>query len=363
MKKLNIHPKRRMNDSCEIIIGDDFLKKLIIDLKTNNWGKKYAIITDSNVKKLYGERLQKELSKVNIRTSLISFQHGEKNKNLDTVEKIFDQLFKENFHRDDAIIALGGGVPGDVAGFIASVYMRGIPYVQIPTTFLAMIDSSIGGKTGIDTEWGKNLMGTFYQPKKIYINPKFLETLPKKQLRNGLAEAIKYGVIADKSVLKILANNKDKIFKLDGKILSKIILKCVKIKSYFVNTDEKEDDIRKLLNYGHTIGHAIEKLSKFSVQHGEAISIGMSMINTIAVSKRIMHKKDSDFVKNLLKLYGLPTKLPRTINSVKLIKALKVDKKTVNNKTNFIIATKLGKAKISTLITNSDITKACKKHA
>lgn len=352
-----------MNESYDVVIGDTFMKRLIVDLKSNKWGNKYAIITDSKVKKLYGEKLQSVLKKAGIESIIISFPRGEKNKNFYTVEKILDQLFKEEFHRDDAIIALGGGVPGDIAGFVASIYMRGIPYIQIPTTLLSMVDSSVGGKTGIDSEWGKNLIGTFYQPKKVYINPKFLETLPRKQLRNGLAEVIKYGVIASPSLLKILNKNKDKIFAFDQKVLSKLITSCIRIKSNLVIADEKEESVRKFLNYGHTIGHAIEKLSKFSIQHGESVSIGMSIINTVSVSKKWMKKKDSGFIKSLLKLYGLPTRLSQAINNVKLVNALKLDKKVSNGEKQFIVATKLGKVRISTLITNRDIIKACKKHA
>lgn len=363
MKKLNIPLKRKPSESYDIVIGNAFMKRLIVDLKTNKWGNKYAIITDSKVKKLYGEKLQKELQKAGIETVLISFPHGEKNKNFYTVEKILDQLFKAQFYRDDAIIALGGGVPGDISGFIASIYMRGIPYIQIPTTLLAMVDSSVGGKTGIDSEWGKNLIGTFHQPKKIYINTKYLETLSKKQMQNGLAEIIKYGVIAKPSILKVLEKEKYKILSFDLKILTKIIASCIKIKSQLVSSDEKENGVRKLLNYGHTIGHAVEKLSKYSIQHGEGIAIGMSIMNTIAVSKKWMTKKDSNYIKNLLKLYKLPTKFSQSSNIVKLISALKLDKKISNGKQQFIVATKLGKVKISTSITNRDITKACKKHA
>ena len=226
-----------------------------------------------------------------------------------------------------------------------------------------MVDSSVGGKTGVDSEWGKNLIGTFYQPKKVYINPRFLKTLPKKQMRNGLAEVIKYGVIANPSILKILERKKDAIFACDQKVLSKIISSCIKIKSNLVVADEKENGVRKYLNYGHTIGHAIEKLSKFSIQHGEGIAIGMSIINTISVSKKWMSKKDAQTIKNLLKLYRLPTKLARAINNVKLINTLKMDKKINNGKRQFIVATKLGRVRISELITNRDITQACKKHA
>ena len=363
MKRTIITVKRKEAKSYNVFIGDDCLKKMIVDIKTNKWANRYAIITDSKVKKLYGEKLQKILEKVGVQTILISFTHGERHKNFETVQTILETLFKEGFHRDDGVIALGGGVVGDIAGFVASLYMRGMPYIQIPTTLLAMVDSSVGGKTGVDTKWGKNLIGSFYNPKAVYIKPSYLQTLPKKQLRNGFAEIIKYGVIARPSLLTFLQKNKEKLFAAQTKAMIKLIAPCIRIKRTMVQFDERENGLRKLLNYGHTIGHAIEKQSRYKVQHGQAIAIGMSIINTIAVAKKWMSKKNAETIKKLLKTYGLPTKLPASFSSVALVNSIKMDKKIKHNKKIFIVATKLGKARLSTSITNQDITKACRKHA
>jgi 3-dehydroquinate synthase len=241
--------------------------------------------------------------------------------------------------------------------------MRGIPYIQIPTTLLSMVDSSVGGKTGVDTKWGKNLIGTFKQPKSVYIDLTFLKTLPKKQIKNGIAEIIKYGVIENTSILKILNKNYKKIINLDNEIIKKLIIKCIKIKTSYVETDEKESGLRKTLNYGHTFGHAIEKTSNFKIQHGEAVSIGISMINTIAKDKKILNEKDHDFIKNIIKLYKLPKKIPKNLNSNKIIDAIKFDKKNVKNKIMFIIPKKIGKVALTDKITKRDILKACKKHS
>lgn len=362
MKRTIIPVKCKRTQSYDIVIGDDCLKKMIIDIKTKKWANRYAIITDSKVKKLYGEKVQKILNKADIETVLISFTQGEKHKNFKTVKTILDSLFKEKFHRDDGIIALGGGVVGDIAGFVASLYMRGIPYIQMPTTLLAMVDSSVGGKTGVDTKWGKNLIGSFFNPKAVYIKTSYLQTLPKKQLRNGFAEIIKYGVIARPSILTFLQKNKESLFAVQTKSINKLIAQCVRIKRTMIEIDEHENGMRKLLNYGHTIGHAIEKQSHYLVQHGQAIAIGMSIINTIAVSKKWMSKKNAETIKTLLKLYGLPTKLPVSFSSVALVNSIKMDKKMQNDKKLFVVATKLGKAHLSSSIKNQDITKACRKH-
>jgi len=199
-----------------------FNKNFIKDFRKSDFGCKYAIITDSNVKKLYGEKLNRVLNSAKIDAEIFSFQNGEKNKTLKTVESIIEQLIKKNFYRDDCIIALGGGVVGDLAGFIASIYMRGISFIQIPTTLLAMVDSSIGGKTGVDSRFGKNLIGTFYQPEKTYIDVNFLTTLPEKEFKNGIAEIIKYGVIRNSKILKLLNKYaKSKIIIKNSKIMYK----------------------------------------------------------------------------------------------------------------------------------------------
>ena len=245
MKNVFVHLKKKVDDSYEICFKTDYLKRLIIDLKKQKWGVKYALICDSKVRKLYGDDLAKKLKAAGIEVEVFSFMHGERNKTLRTAERLLSALSKNGFYRDDAVIALGGGVTGDLAAFVASVYMRGIPYIQIPTTVLSMVDSSVGGKTGVDTSFGKNLVGTFYQPKKVYINIDFLKTLSKRQFQNGIAEVIKYGVIADKKILKLLLTKHKEISGLKKGPLERLIGRCIKVKARIVEMDEREDEIRK----------------------------------------------------------------------------------------------------------------------
>lgn len=303
---------------------------------------KIAIITDSKVKRLYGGKLFWNLKKEGYDVNIFSFKDGEKSKTIQTVEHLAEQLIENNYDRSSVIIALGGGVVGDIAGFLASIYMRGIPYIQVPTTLLAMIDSSIGGKTGVNLKSGKNLIGTFHQPIETLIDPYYLNSLSSKHIKNGLAEAIKYGVIKDKNLFNFIEKNLPKILDLDKKAIEFLIKKCVKIKKEIVAKDEKEHGIRQILNYGHTFGHALEKQSNYTLLHGFAISIGMVLANRLAVQKGLLSQKDSDCIKNLLKKAGLPV---YTMHKPTL-QDLKKDKKKRGNSINFILPTKIGEAKI-----------------
>lgn len=313
------------------------------NLDKNPLGQKYAIITDHKVKKLYAESLKKELKKSGIIAEIFSFPSGEKNKTLQTIEKLAEQMLAKEFDRKDAIIALGGGVVGDIAGFLASIYLRGIPFIQIPTTLLAMVDSAVGGKTGVDLESGKNLIGTFNQPKAVYIDPTHLKTLPKNQLRSGLAEVIKYGVIKDKKLFKYLEKNLDQIFALQPQALNHIIERSLEIKAKIVQKDEKESHLRMILNYGHTYGHALEKISNYTLLHGYAISIGMILANQIALDKNLLKPTEAERIKNLLKQAGLPVSTMHKIDA----SHLKNDKKRSGNKIKFILPTKIGRVQIT----------------
>ncbi len=306
-------------------------------------GEKYAIITDKKVHKLYATNLQKELKKAKINAEIFSFPAGEKNKTLQTIETLAEQMLAKDFDRHDAIIALGGGVPGDLAGFLASIYLRGIPFIQIPTTLLAMVDSAVGGKTGVDLESGKNLLGTFNQPQAVFIDTNHLKTLPKTQLRSGLAEVIKYGVIKDRALFEYLEKNLDKIFALDPKALTHIIEKSLKIKTTVVRKDEKESHHRMILNYGHTFGHALEKISNYTLLHGYAIAIGMILANQIALEKKLLIEKDAERIKNLIKQAGLPTTTMHKITPTDL----KNDKKRRGDHIKFILPTKIGRVQIT----------------
>ncbi|PIR54864.1 3-dehydroquinate synthase [Candidatus Peregrinibacteria bacterium CG10_big_fil_rev_8_21_14_0_10_36_19] len=310
--------------------------------KKNKIGQKYAIITDDKVKKLYAIKLKNELQKNKIEAEIFSFKNGEKQKTINTLETLANQMVEKGFDRKDAIIALGGGVVGDLAGFLASTYMRGIPYIQVPTTLLAMVDSSIGGKTGVDISSGKNLLGTFHQPQAVLINTNYLQTLSQQQIKNGVGEIIKYGVISSKQLFEYLEKNMQNILDLKEENINYIIKKSVIIKAEIVEQDEKESNIRMILNYGHTYGHAIEKISNYKLLHGYAVAIGMVIANKIAVEEKILKQTDSERIKNLIKLAGLPT---TTLHKPKL-KDLLSDKKKEGNFISFILPTKIGEAVI-----------------
>ena len=332
--------KKSEDHSYDILIEAGISETVPKLLKKKAYGNKYAIITDSKVAKLYGQKLKNSLNKAGIVAEIFSFPEGEKSKHLSTVEKLADQMIEKKFDRKDAIIALGGGVPGDIGGFLASIFMRGIPFIQIPTTLLAMVDSSVGGKTGVDLQSGKNLIGTFNQPKLVLIDNNYLKTLATKQIRSGLAEVIKYGIIEDENLFSFIEKNIDKIISLEAVALNTIIQRSVEIKAKIVEKDEKESGKRMILNYGHSFGHALEKMSNYSLLHGHAISIGMVIINKMAVEKGMMKEKDAERIRQLLKKADLPTTTMKKPD----LKDLASDKKKDGDMIKLIFASKIGKA-------------------
>ncbi len=332
--------KKEIDDSYKVFIEKGVVNKLPSLLKKINLGQKYAIITDSKTAKIHGQTISKFLNKNGIKNEIFSFESGEKSKTLSTIEELAESMVEKGFNRKDAIIALGGGVVGDIAGFLASIYLRGIPFVQIPTTLLAAVDSAIGGKTGVDLKIGKNLLGTITQPKAVFIDINLLKTLPENQIRNGLGEIIKYGVIKDEKFFSYLEKNLSKVFNHDEKVLNYIIQKSIAIKVEVVENDEKEAKNRMLLNYGHTYGHALETMSNYTLLHGYAISIGMVIANEMAVAKKLLKQKDADRIKALLEQAGLPV-----YSMYKpTMKNLTTDKKSDGKSINFILPTKIGNA-------------------
>ncbi|MFC1615638.1 3-dehydroquinate synthase [Patescibacteria group bacterium] len=339
MKTIKVNLKSEIDNSYPIFVEKGCHEKIPAYLKKHKVGVKYAIITDSKVKKLYANQLHRLLKKHGIESEIFVFPNGEKSKNIATIEKLAELMISKKFDRNDAIIALGGGVVGDMAGFLASIYMRGIPFVQIPTTLLAMVDSSVGGKTGIDLKSGKNLLGTFYQPEAVFMDSSYLKTLSPKQIKNGLAEVIKYGIIKDKNLFNFIEQKLKNILILEEKTIETIIIKSIKIKSKIVEEDEKESGLRMILNYGHSYGHAIEKMSNYKLLHGYAISIGMVMENKIAVEKKIMKGQEEERIKKLLKNTGLPVITMKKPTKKDLLS----DKKKQGNQLSLILPTKIGK--------------------
>ncbi len=269
-------------------------------------------------------------------------------KNLETLIEIYNFAFEFGLDRNSLIIALGGGIVGDITGLAAATWLRGIDYIQIPTTLLSMVDSSVGGKTAVNHPKGKNLIGAFHQPKAVFIDPETLKTLPKREFNAGMAEVIKYGVIKDKELFEFLENekNKNKLINLENECLIKIINSSIKTKSHIVSKDEQEHGVRAILNYGHSFGHVIENLCGYGeFLHGEAISIGMKIAGGIALEKGLWSNEEFIRQDNLLKSYSLPTKIPK-INKKEVITILMGDKKVRDGKMRFILPKGIGEVDI-----------------
>lgn len=356
MEICHLDLKKETDNSYDILIGEGIAGSLAKDLKNRPIASVYAIISDSNVARLYGKGLLDDFRKESLRAHLISFPAGEESKSRKIKEKIEDEMLSLGFRRDSCIIALGGGVVGDLAGFTAATYMRGISYIQVPTSLLAMADSSIGGKTALDAKNAKNAIGAFHQPKKVVIDINFLKTLPKKELANGLAEMIKHALIKDNKLFHFLEKNIDKIFEFEPKVLSFAIRRSCEIKAAIVMQDEKEKGVRMLLNYGHTLGHAVESAMNYKISHGHAISIGMSCAAKISARLGFLGGESAIRQNNLLEHAGLPHKISHhKLNPKKILKHIQYDKKIKSGKINFVLLNSIGDAFIYDGITTECI--------
>ncbi len=276
MVKIRVAISEQRDASYDILIGRGLLADLPALVKAACPASGYAVITDSHVAKLYGEKLVARCHDAKLHVELFAFPAGEWNKTRETWASLSDRMLARHFGRDSAVIALGGGVAGDVAGFVAATYLRGIPYVQIPTTLLAMIDSSIGGKAGVDVPAGKNLLGAFHQPRLVVADLDVLGSLAAPQLAAGMAEAVKHGVIADRQYFDALEQEHRAVAAREAGALERVVRRSVEIKAAVVAADEREAGRRAILNFGHTVGHAIEATAKFATLHGEAVAIGMA---------------------------------------------------------------------------------------
>lgn len=304
-----------------------------------------AVIADGRVSSLWGEKLKEILEKEGINNIFLSVKPGEKSKNLASANRLWNQLADNKVDRGWWIASFGGGMVGDLAGFVAASYMRGLEFVQIPTTLLAQVDASIGGKVAVDHPKGKNLLGFFYQPKFVIVDPAFLTTLSPRQFRNGMAEVIKYGAIKERVLLELLRVNVGKIKKREEGILAHIVERCIEIKADYVEKDEKDLlGIRAQLNFGHTIGHIIERESGYRLLHGEAVSIGMVFACLISHRLGYLTKEELNELKSLLALYNLPLQLRFPLKVDEIIEGLQWDKKVKEGRIRFVLLKGLGNA-------------------
>jgi 3-dehydroquinate synthase len=304
--------------------------------------KRHAIVTDAHVDALHGKRVQEALEKADLRVDRIAITAGEATKGMESVMEVAGKLTDLGADRSSSLIALGGGVVGDLAGFVASIYMRGIPVIQVPTTLLAQVDSSVGGKTGVDTEAGKNLLGSFHQPAGVFIDCAFLGTLPEEQIRSGLAEVIKYGVIEDPALLDEIEAAAGAGRLRDPAFLARIVEASCRIKKGFVEIDERDRGVRRMLNFGHTVGHAVEAASGYSLSHGEAVAIGMAAAARISERMRHLPAGDVRRIESVIRAVGLPDRLPGNLDPEEILSRMAFDKKKEGDAIHFVLLRKPG---------------------
>ena len=328
--------------SYRILIGSNSLSCLGETLRGLNLGKRVALITNPTVGKLYLQNIRVSLETAGFTVNAIEIPDGEEFKNLDTLASIYAGLVAAGLDRGSFIVALGGGVVGDVAGFAAASYLRGIPFVQVPTTLLAQVDSSVGGKTGVNLPLGKNLVGAFYQPSLVMIDVETLSTLPEREYVGGLAEVVKYGIVLDKELFGFVEENVSQVLQRDAGVLATIVSRCCRIKANVVSQDERESGLRAVLNYGHTLGHAVETLTGYlRYTHGEAVAIGMVAAASYSQRCGLAEPGETLRVRKLIESLGLPTEPPR-FSADEYVSAILRDKKVRDGGITFVCNRDIG---------------------
>lgn len=347
------------NKPCYEIVIENSFGLLAGKVQSLGYGKqqKICIITDSNVADLYLDEVSEELKKCCDTVVSCVFPAGEEHKNVDTINHFYQKLIEEKFDRKDVLVALGGGVTGDMCGFAAASYLRGIDFIQIPTTLLSQVDSSIGGKTGVDFRQYKNMVGAFYQPKLVYMNLAVLKDLPEEHFHAGMGEILKHGLIRDASYFDWMIENKDLIMEKDLDILEEMIYRSCNIKREVVENDPKEKGERALLNFGHTIGHAIEKLSDFRLIHGYCVAIGIAAASELSYQKGHISLADRNKILSTLEDFKLPVKA-RVASASEVLATTKLDKKMESGKVKFILLKNIGEAFIDKTISDEELLQA-----
>ncbi|NIR51434.1 3-dehydroquinate synthase [candidate division KSB1 bacterium] len=332
--------------SYPVFIGESILDQLGEMHNIYDLGSQVGVISDVRVQDIHGEKLTKGFTDQVNTFEIITLSPGEESKTLDTVDKVIAQMLELNLERNAAILAFGGGVIGDISGFVASIYKRGAPLIQVPTTLLAQVDASIGGKTGVNHRLGKNMIGTVYQPKMVWTDVSVLTTLPRREILCGLAEIIKYGIIRDAELFTQIEQNLDKIFALDLDLLQNIVKRCCEIKAEVVSADEHDRGQRMILNFGHTVGHALEAAMGYKkISHGEAVLLGMIAESRIALDTNVLDKDDFNRIRGLIARLELRVHL-KGLNEARLYDALYRDKKTASGRIKFILPRRIGEVSI-----------------
>jgi 3-dehydroquinate synthase len=347
MKTLTVNLGDR---SYPIYVGEGILGRLGEFLQRVGSRGKVAVVTNPTVARLYLDPVNEALTAAGFESVSVLVPDGEEYKNLESLSTIYDHLVRARLERKSSVVALGGGVVGDLAGFAAATYLRGVPYVQVPTTLLAQVDSSVGGKTGVNLRDGKNLIGAFYQPRLVLIDVNVLGTLPPRELVAGLAEVIKYGIIEDAGLFELLENKIGRLIDLDRELLIRVIAASCAIKARVVEQDEREEDYRAVLNFGHTLGHALEAATGYNeFLHGEAVGVGMAKATDISARQGFCDRETLERIRRLIENAGLPVDLPESVSAQSLIQGLEVDKKSAGGKIKFVMCAGIGKTKFHSL--------------
>jgi 3-dehydroquinate synthase len=339
--RVPIKLRRVADESYDVRIGRSLAPRMTVALRKKPLGRRYVIVTDSHLTR-HGESLLAAFRRRSLTADLVSFPAGEGSKSRRIRDEIEDGIIRLGAGRDTVLLALGGGVVGDLVGFVAATFKRGVPYVQVPTTLIGMVDASIGGKTGINHPAGKNLIGAFHQPSAVYIDVDYLRTLPDRHYASGLAEVIKCGVIADRTLFSSLETHLERIQKREPDLMSRVIEACCRIKARVVREDPRESNRRKILNYGHTIGHAIETLSGFRLAHGEAVSIGMVAEARIASRLGILSFEAAERIARLCERTGLPTAIPPAFAPADILEVARHDKKNRSGRIFYALPIRIG---------------------
>lgn len=338
------------DESYHIYIGPDLLEQIGYQLRQIVKEDKVVVVTNPVVKGLYGNLLKQSLTNYGFEVVVLEIPEGEEQKTLQNASKLYGELSNCYTERSTPILSLGGGIIGDLTGFVAATYLRGVPFIQIPTTLLAQIDSSIGGKVAVNYDQFKNKIGTFYQPKLVISDIATLRTLPVRELVSGMAEIIKHAVIRDKDLFDYIEDNLDRIKTFnDNNVLEELVFRAVYIKAKIIEQDEKDLNLRNILNYGHTIGHAIETLLKFKLKHGEAVAIGMMAAGRISNKMGMLSNNELYRMKDVIEKAGLVTKAPK-IDITQLIEIMKHDKKVLAGKIRFVLLNSIGEAIMSDVV-------------
>jgi 3-dehydroquinate synthase len=349
--------------SYNIVIDTGRLGEIGRNLVKFEFSRKICLLSNPTVFNLYGEAVAGSIRNEGFELAEILIPDGEEYKNLASVEEIYSAMLKARLDRKSVLVALGGGVIGDIGGFAASTYMRGIDFVQVPTTLLAQVDSSVGGKTGVNHPLGKNMMGSFWQPRLVWIDTDTLKTLPRREFLSGIAEVIKYGVIWDEEFFRFLEENVRKVLGHDQEALERIIGRSCEIKAEVVSRDERESGLRAILNYGHTIGHAIETATGYTrYLHGEAVAIGMCAEAGLAQRSGLLNEEEAERIKAVIDLYGLPSSPPGDIAFGAMLSSMQRDKKAVSGDLKFVLPERIGAVTIKGGLSAREIEKVFAKN-